>query len=127
MQTNKLALSDRSTTGSSTRRSRSIPFAISIDCSLRAWLNAETRCGYCRPNRVRSSTSVTNPGATRTTCTATSLSGGLEVGGSGLSAVLRDYARFGLLLLLDHSGLDEYDFLAELAKAVHNFYSAPAG
>ena len=124
--------------------------------------------------------------------------GGLEVGGSGLSATLRDYARFGLFMLaggraggqqilpddwvrdagtakqvsgetveygymlwplrdnaysaigifgqfvyvnpgknivvamwsaqpkpLDRSGIDEYDFLAELAKAVHNFYSVP--
>ena len=124
--------------------------------------------------------------------------GGLEVGGSGLSATLRDYARFGQFMLaegqvngeqilpagwvqkagtpkevggekvdygymlwplrdgaysaigifgqfvyvnpgkniviamwsaqpkpLDRSGIDEYDFLAELAKAVHNFYSAP--
>ena len=123
---------------------------------------------------------------------------GLEVGGSGLSATLRDYARFGQFMLaegqvngeqilpagwvqkagtpkevggekvdygymlwplrdgaysaigifgqfvyvnpgkniviamwsaqpkpLDRSGIDEYDFLAELAKAVHNFYSAP--
>ena len=121
---------------------------------------------------------------------------GLEVGGSGVSAVLRDYARFGLFMLedgvaggrhilpeywmadaaspkqvgnerieygymlwplrdaaysaigifgqfvyvnparqvvvamwsaqpkpVDRAGLDEYDFLAALAKAVHNFYS----
>jgi len=122
---------------------------------------------------------------------------GLEVGGSGLSATLRDYARFGLFLLehgvangrrilpddwvdvastpkqvggetveygymlwplgdlsyaaigifgqfvyvnpkqnvviamwsaqpkpVDRSGLDEYDFLAALSKAVHTFYSS---
>ena len=122
---------------------------------------------------------------------------GLEVGSSGLSATLRDYARFGLFLLddgevagsrilpdgwveaastpkqvdgktveygymlwplgdstyaaigifgqfvyvdpkrnvvvamwsaqpkpVDRSGLDEYDFLAALGKAVHNFYSS---
>jgi CubicO group peptidase (beta-lactamase class C family) len=123
---------------------------------------------------------------------------GLEVGGSGLSATLRDYARFGQFMLaegvvngervlpdgwvqeagmpkevggkkveygymlwplrdgaysaigifgqfvyvnpgkniviamwgaqpkpVERSGIDEYDFLAELAKAVHNFYPAP--